>query len=101
MRSSDVEKITEIIESVVEKSIKTNVNGKIDRLHKEMTEYNKIQDDRHEELKGDIQGIIELYGNSSAFFRGAVRIAKFITAIGGAIVVVWAMIKFIIISAYK
>ena len=103
MKDAELKKLKEdllgLLEPALEEVIKKVVNGKIDRLHEEMTSYNVKQDKMHEELKESIEGVVSLYGNSSAFFRGTIKVAKFISAVGVAIGVVWAFIKLVVLNA--
>ena len=84
---------------VIKDTIQRLVNGKIDDFRKDQNLVNEAQNKSLDEIKNSVKGIIEVYDGSTKFFRVTKTASGWITAISAAILVVWAFIRFVVLSA--
>ena len=73
------------IKEEISKAIKENVNGKIDSLRDEMRIANEEQNKKIDEL-------MQVFRDTSAFFKVSVKIAQFIIPIGAALGTVYGLL---------
>lgn len=79
-------KTAQIIEEAIGRGIEKHVNGKIRTLREEVNAANAVQFAKLDEL-------LEIFNDTTGFFKVTVRIAKWITIVGGAIGLVWVGIS--------
>lgn len=99
MNEREIAQLQERLVVATTETVVKVVNGKIDRLHKEVIEANRKQDEKLDALHATVSDVVELYGNGSAFLRGIVTVSKFVMAVGGAVGVVWGVFKYLVLSA--
>lgn len=82
------------LEKEIAKGIKKNVNGKIDKLQADQTlEHQKLHE-QIQEIKASIQEVLDVFNDTSGFFRTSVKIAKWITVVGSAAgIILWGVNK--------
>lgn len=81
---------------IITNTIKVVVNGKIDSFRADQKIVNDSQNKALEEIKTSVKNVVNLYDGSGKFFRVVKTVSVWITAVGGAAIVVWSFIKFII-----
>lgn len=81
--------------------VKETVNGKIDALRKEVAENNEeqtlainAQNLRLKRIEDGTNEMIELFTETSGFFKVIMRVAKFLIPVGSAGGIIWAIVKF-------
>ena len=79
------------LQETVSNQIKVTVNGKIDAINTKLDTY--IKEDN--KWKDEVKPYIENMRQMSDFTMVGSAILKFIIAIGGAVTVIWAAIKYL------
>ena len=86
---------SQTVQGSVKYTVREVVNGKIDKIQKDLTQY--LADDK--EWKAKVEPVIEIYQNATNLQRVAIAISKTaVTLVAGA-AAVWAFVKFIVLSA--
>lgn len=86
------EEVLSVIEKAIEKSIKVNVNGKIDHL----TEMMGIHNAKHEEDMIEVREHIKEvrpYLDSARGVKTLGEIGKWIAGVGGSFIIIWAWVN--------
>lgn len=65
-------------------------------LAKQLDAFRRETREAHKKLAESVKELVELFNNTSAFFRATIKIAKYVTIVGAAVGVVWALFKNII-----
>ncbi len=76
------EEVKTAIDTAIERGIEKHVNGKIRALREEVNSANTEQFKKLDEL-------LEVFNETSSFFKVTMKIAKWVTIVGGAIGMVW------------
>jgi len=79
----------EILDKAIAKGIETHVNGKIKKLREEMLESNELQMKKIDEMKD----MLQVFNDSSAFFRVIINISKFLIPMATTWGIVWGFLK--------
>jgi len=85
----------------LEKVVKETVNGKIDKLHREVVRLDGEQDKKIQEIVKNTKDVVDLYRTSSKIGAGIITIAKFLTALATMVGIGWAFTKFVVLQAIK
>lgn len=97
MNDEQFKQLKSELKSHVEDTIKTTVNGKIDGLRRELTDY--IQKDTEwkevdKSWKSQVDPVVAVYKNSSWLGRIVVASLKFLALVGAAVGAVFAIVKY-------
>ena len=83
----------------LEKVVKETVNGKIDRLHKEVVKMDETQGAKIEEIRKNTQDVVDLYKTSTKIGNGIILISKFVAALATIFGIGWAFVKFVVLAS--
>jgi|ERR1035437_696902 hypothetical protein len=81
---------------IISDTIKIVVNGKIDKFRAEQQIVNNLQSKALVNIQESVKDIIHLREGTGLLFRGIQNVAIWIAAVGGASVVVWGFIRFVV-----
>lgn len=82
------EELLKIMRAEIQVAVKETVNGKIVALHDEIKKSNRLQDEKMAEL-------LQVFKDTSAFFKVLVKIAQFLIPIGAVVGMVYGLFNWI------
>ncbi len=91
------EHLLQTIQGSVKITVKEAVNGKIDKIQKDLTGY--LDEDRA--WKEKVEPLIEIYQNATNLQKVAISIAKTILTLTAGATALWAFFKFVVIAAIR
>lgn len=101
VKTSIEEHLPAAIENTLPPIVQQVVNGKIDALRREVAANNTEQTNaiesqnlRLKRIEAGTNEMIELFTETSGFFKVIMRIAKFLIPVGSAGGIIWGIVKF-------